>query len=292
MLDIESNICVRSLQEAFAALEADAETVLVAGGTDVLIKIREGKLAGAHLVSLGAIPELRGVALRPNGDICIGPLTTFRELEESQILERRLPILQEAAGTVGGPQIRATGTIGGNLCNGVTSADTASTLCALNARLTACSKAGRRTYSIHSHYLGPGKVALAHGEVLTAITISAADYAGYIGGYRKFAMRKAMDIATLGCALWMRLDEDRARILDIRVACGVAAPIPMRAWRTEAALTGMPVKQALAVGPDMLRREITPRDSWRASKGFRLHIAGEMLAEAMKAAWEGEKIPC
>lgn len=292
MLDIESNTCVSSLREAFSALEADEQAILVAGGTDVLIRIREGKCAGARLVSIGGISELKGVSLCTNGDIRIGPLTTFRELEEDPLVQQCIPILSQAAGTVGGPQIRAAGTVGGNICNGVTSADTASTLCALNARLTACSSAGERTYSIHEHYLGPGKVALLHREILTAITVAEADYAGYIGRYHKCAKRKAMDITTLGCALWMKLDAQRSCIADIRIACGVAAPVPVRARQTEAVLAGMPVAQALAEGPAALRKEITPRDSWRASKDFRLHIAGEALAESMKMALEDEGIPC
>lgn len=292
MLDIASNICVSSLQEAFAALEADEKSILVAGGTDVLIGIREGKYPEAHLISIGSIPELKGVSRDPNGNICIGPLTTFRELEEDPIIRQYVPILAQAAGTVGGPQIRAAGTIGGNICNGATSADTASSLCALDALLTIRTKLGTRTQSIHEHYLGPGKVALKHNEILTAIVISQKDYAGYTGAYKKFSMRNAMDIATLGCALWMQITAQQAEIKDIRIACGVAAPTPMRARRTEQALRGMHINQAGKIGPDLLRQEITPRDSWRASKAFRKQIAGEMLAQMIKEVIEQEEIQC
>lgn len=279
MLDIEKNICVTNLEDALEALESDSKAVLIAGGTDILIAIREGKLSNAHLISIGGVSELKGITRNSNGDICIGPLTTFRELEESLLIQRYLPILAQAAGTVGGPQIRAAGTIGGNICNGATSADTASTLCALNARLKIRALSTERVQSIHMHFCGPGKVNLAHNEILTSIIIPQLDYDGFTGGYKKYSMRKAMDIATLGCALWLKIDKKGEVISDVRVACGVAAPTPVRARNTEQGIIGLSLEQARILGPALLRQEINPRDSWRATRNFRIHIAGELLAQ-------------
>ena len=119
---------------------ADPAAVVIAGGTDVLIKIREGKLAGCPLVSIHELgEELSGVTLADNGDVEIGPLTTFRGVTFSDVIRRTIPVLGEAADMAGGPQLRAAGTIGGNVCNGITSADTASTLVALDAVLRAVS---------------------------------------------------------------------------------------------------------------------------------------------------------
>lgn len=291
MLDILENHIAHSVQEACACLDADAQAIVVAGGTDVLIKIREGKLAGARLVSIGGIPELKGVSMKENGDIVIGPLTTFTELEENCLIQENIPLLTMAAGTVGGPQIRAAGTVGGNICNGVTSADTAPSICALNARLTAQSSSGGREYSIHEHYAGVGRVTLRHGELLTAITIPASEYQGYCGSYTKYAMRNAMDIATLSCAVWLKTDEAGEVLEDIRIACGVAAPVPMRALETERALKGLRVEEALQKAPALIRQEVNPRDSWRASRKFRLHIVGEILQSTMEEALvQGGKI--
>lgn len=284
MLDILENHIAHNVQEACACLDADAQAIIIAGGTDVLIKIREGKLAGAHLVSIGAIPELKGVSMKENGDLVIGPLTTFTELEEDPLIQKYIPLLGKAAGTVGGPQIRAAGTVGGNICNGVTSADTSSSICAMNARLTAVSTAGAREYSIHEHYVGAGKVSLQHGEILTAITIPASDYRGYRGSYTKYAMRNAMDIATLSCSVWLKTDKTGEYLEDIRIACGVMAPVPMRAFETEKALKGLSVEEALQKAPALIRQEVNPRDSWRASKKFRVHIIGEILHSTMKEA--------
>ena len=284
MLDILENHIAHSVQEACACLDADAQAIVVAGGTDVLIKIREGKLAGARLVSIGGIPELKGVSMKKNGDIVIGPLTTFTELEEDCLIQENIPLLAMAAGTVGGPQIRAAGTVGGNICNGVTSADTAPSICALHARLTAQSSSGEREYSSPEHYAGVRRVTLRHGELLTAITIPASEYQGYCGSYTKYAMRNAMDIATLSCAVWLKTDEAGEVLEDIRIACGVAAPVPMRALETERALKGLRVEEALQKAPALIRQEVNPRDSWRASRKFRLHIVGEILQSTMEEA--------
>ena len=148
MYDIASIYSARSVDDAIRALQADPAAVVIAGGTDVLIKIREGKLAGCPLVSIHELgEELSGVTLADNGDVEIGPLTTFRGVTFSDVIRRTIPVLGEAADMAGGPQLRAAGTIGGNVCNGITSADTASTLVALDAVLRVRGPSGTRGWA-------------------------------------------------------------------------------------------------------------------------------------------------
>ena len=136
MYDLTSIYRAASVADAIAALERDPQAVVIAGGSDVLIKIREGKLAGCRLVSIhGLDAELAGVKVLDSGDLAIGPLTTFHNVTFDPLIRAHVPVLGEAADMAGGPQLRAVGTIGGNVCNGVTSADTASTLMALGAEL-------------------------------------------------------------------------------------------------------------------------------------------------------------
>ena len=169
MYDIASIYSARSVDDAIRALQADPAAVVIAGGTDVLIKIREGKLAGCSLVSIHELgEELSGVTLADNGDVEIGPLTTFRGVTFSDVIRRTIPVLGEAADMAGGPQLRAAGTIGGNVCNGITSADTASTLVALDAVLRVRGPKGEREVPISQWYQGVGKVALAPYELLVA----------------------------------------------------------------------------------------------------------------------------
>ena len=155
MYDIASIYSARSVDDAIRALQADPAAVVIAGGTDVLIKIREGKLAGCSLVSIHELgEELSGVTLADNGDVEIGPLTTFRGVTFSDVIRRTIPVLGEAADMAGGPQLRAAGTIGGNVCNGITSADTASTLVALDAVLRVRGPKGEREVPISQWYQG------------------------------------------------------------------------------------------------------------------------------------------
>ena len=134
MYDISSIYQATSVADAIRALQADPAALVIAGGTDVLIKIREGKLAGCSLVSIHELKEeLGGITLEANGDVAIGPLSTFRDVTFSNVIRAKIPVLGEATDTAGGPQLRAAGTIGGNVCNGITSADSASTLTALDA---------------------------------------------------------------------------------------------------------------------------------------------------------------
>ena len=115
MYDIEKITIVKTVAQAVEALQKDPTAVIIAGGSDVLIKIRSGKLAGCNLVSIREIPELHGVTLESDGTIRIGPLTTFTEITEDPIVREHIPVLAYAVDQVGSPQIRNIGTIGGNI---------------------------------------------------------------------------------------------------------------------------------------------------------------------------------
>ena len=157
MYDIASIYSARSVDDAIRALQADPAAVVIAGGTDVLIKIRE-EAGGLLLVSIHELgEELSGVTLADNGDVEIGPLTTFRGVTFSDVIRRTIPVLGEAADMAGGPQLRAAGTIGGNVCNGITSADTASTLVALDAVLRVRGPKGEREVPISQVVPGGGQ---------------------------------------------------------------------------------------------------------------------------------------
>ena len=146
---------------------------------------------------------------------------------------------------VGGPQIRNIGTIGGNTCNGVTSADSASTLHAWDAIVEITGPDGVRRIPIHDFYIKAGVVDLKPAEIQTAIIIPKEAYEGYHGHYIKYAMRNAMDIATTGCSVNVKLSKDKKTIEDVRIAYGVAGPVPMRAPSAEAKAKGKPLTKAV-----------------------------------------------
>ena len=196
-------------------------------------------------------------------------------------------MLGEAVDQVGGPQIRNIGTIGGNTCNGVTSADSASTLFAWEAIVELTGPNGKRRVPIRDFYLKAKQVDIRDGEIQTAILIPKESYDRTYGYYIKYAMRNALDIATNGCSVNVRLSEDKKTFERVRIAYGVAGPIPMRAPKAEASINGQPVTAEVAeTFARTVLQDINPRDSWRASKAFRQHIAVESarrcLAESVR----------
>ena len=282
MYDIENYYNAKSVEEAAALLKEHPDTRIISGGSDVLIKIREGKMAGTSLVCIRDIKEIQGVSKKDNGDIYIGAGTTFSHITNDPIIQECIPVLGEAVDQVGGPQIRNIGTIGGNICNGAVSADSAPTVFSLNALLRIEDGNGGRTVPVKEFYLGPGRVDLKRGEILTHVIIPAEEYQGYRGHYIKYSMRKAMDIATLSCSVVSRVNMEKNILEDVRITFGVAAPVPFRCEKTEAALKGMSVSEELyQTIEESVRQEISPRDSWRASREFRLQIGGEIAKRAL-----------
>ena len=282
MYDIKALYEAESVGDAIRLMQEHPEAQIIAGGSDVLVQIREGKRAGAELVSIYGIDAMRGVSYDGEGAIRIGSLTSFSHIAANPIIREKIPVLGEAVSLVGGPQIRNIGTIGGNTCNGVTSADSASTLFAWDAIVELTGPEGIRRLPIGEFYIKAGKVDLKPAELQTAIIIPKKAYEGYRGNYIKYAMREAMDIATLGCSVNVLLAEDKETILDARIAYGVAGPIPMRAPTAEAAAKGKAAtKETVEAFAQAVLEDIHPRDSWRAAKAFREHIAVEMAKRAL-----------
>ena len=289
MYDLESLYEATSVEDACRALAEDPQAIVIAGGTDVLVKVRGGKLAGAHLVSIHNLhDELDGVTLADDGTVEIGPITWFHHVTTSPVIQATVPTLGEACDTPGGPQLRVSGTIGGNVCNAATSADSASTLFAYGALLDVVSTRGKRTIPIEEWYAGPGRSYRERDEVLVKIRIPRDHYEGFTGHYFKYGKRRALEIATMGCCCLVKLAADKSTIDDIRLAFGVAAPTPMRATGAEDAVRGLSVAEAVEKIGELAQAETHPRDSWRASKDFRLQLIGEMSRRSLiEAARKG-----
>ena len=272
-----------TIQEALNYLDNNEKPAIIAGGTDVLIKLREGSaFVGANLVGITNISELKEVTLQ-GGDIIIGAAATFSQLEEDEVVCSRIRSLAAGAASVGGPQIRNVGTIGGNICNGATSADTASVLHTLNAIVMVENSTGSREIPISEFHLGPGKVKLEKGDLVRAFKIKKDDYTGYRGHYIKFSQRNAMDIATLGCAVLIK--EQGGIIESLRIAFGVAGPTPLRAATAEAFAKGLKINEEnLAEIGQRCLADTKARDSWRGSKAFREQLIKTLPIRAIKEA--------
>ena len=282
MYDMKALYEAENVQDAIRLLQEHPEAQIIAGGSDVLVQMREGKRAGKEQVSIYMIDEMRGVSYEEDGAIRIGSLTSFSHITKDPIIQKHINVLGEAVDMVGGPQIRNIGTIGGNTCNGVTSADSASTLHAWDAVVEITGPEGVRRIPIKDFYIKAGVVDLKPAEIQTAIIIPKESYEGYYGHYIKYAMRNAMDIATTGCSVNVKLSEDKKTIEDVRIAYGVAGPVPMRAPSAEQVAKGKPVtKEVVKEFAKAVLEDINPRDSWRAAKDFRQHIAVVLAKRAL-----------
>jgi xanthine dehydrogenase FAD-binding subunit len=283
MYDIESLYEAESPERAVELLAEHPEARIIAGGSDILIKVRDGELAGCVLVSIQGLDELRGVSLGEDGTLRIGALSSFSRIGADPLIRKHIPVLGEAAETLGGPQLRNIATIGGNVCNGVTSADSASTLRAWDAVMEYRGSGGLRYVPIGEHYAAAGKTALAHDEILQAILIPRESWENCYGFYIKYAMRNALDIAVLGCSANTRLSGDKKTIERLRLAFGVAGPVPLRCPSAEARATGKPAREdTLDAAAEAALSDINPRSSWRASREFRLHLARELARRTIR----------
>lgn len=287
MYDIKNMYEAHSPEEAVQLLSDHPNAKVIAGGSDVLIQIREGRLAGVELVSIYKLDELRGVTMEEDGTIRIGSLSSFTKVQYDPIIREHMMVLSEAVREVGSPQIRNIGTIGGNTCNGITSADSAPTLLAYDAIVEILGPNGKRTMPLEEFYVTAGKVNLAQNEIQTAILIPKESYENYKGFYFKYAMRNALDIATSSCSVNVKLEEDKKTIADCRVTFGVAGPVPKRARTAEEFMKGKVYdKKVWKEFAEIAMGDVNPRDSWRASKDFRLHMLKEIAKRCLTNSYK------
>lgn len=168
MFDFASYHRAATLADAINLLADNPQAKLLAGGTDVLIQLHHHNDRYRHIVDIHNLAELRGITLAEDGSLRIGSATTFTQLIEDPITQRHLPALCAAATSIAGPQIRNVATYGGNICNGATSADSATPTLIYDAKLEIHSPRGVRFVPINGFHTGPGKVSLEHDEILVA----------------------------------------------------------------------------------------------------------------------------
>ncbi|MBR0308880.1 MAG: xanthine dehydrogenase FAD-binding subunit XdhB [Mogibacterium sp.] len=283
MYDIKALYEAESTEHAVRLLQEHPEAQILAGGSDVLVQIREGRRAGKEFVSIYMLDELRGVSIDEEENLRIGSLTSFTHITKDPLIQKYINVLGEAVDMVGGPQIRAIGTIGGNTCNGVTSADSASTLMAWDAVMELTGPEGVRRVPIKDFYIKAKVVDIRPAELQTAILIPKESYDRCFGHYIKYSMRNALDIATTGCSVNVVLSEDKKTFERVRVGYGVASPIPVRAYTAEEFINGKEVNEEnIKKFAVTVLEDINPRNSWRAGRALRRHISVVMAERALR----------
>jgi xanthine dehydrogenase FAD-binding subunit len=280
-----------SLAEALQLMKGE-DIWPVAGATDVLIKMRHDRLKEVSLLSLLKIPNLMGICEEADGAVSIGAACSFSVIAANELIKRKAPMLKDAALSMGGPQIQNVATIGGNICNGAVSADSAPALLALGAVLVLEESGGKRTVPITEFYSGPGKTVRRKEELLTRIVLPLGGRGKWGGVYIKVAVRKAMDISTLGVAALCEVNRD-GTIKDAALALGTAAPTPVRCREAEKLLLGkIPDENLLAGTGRAAKLACNPRTSWRAGREYRLALIEELSGRAVRQAYDRAVSEC
>jgi carbon-monoxide dehydrogenase medium subunit len=274
----------QSLKEACLLLgRHGAAAQVLAGGTDLLVKMKSGLLKPAYIVSLKQVDELKGIRNQPGVGVVIGARTTHNELVSSPVLAARFRSVCSAAASMAGYQIRNTGTVGGNLVNAVPSADLPPILIALGAKIRLVNSSGDRTLELEEFFVGPGKTVLQAGEILAEIIIPEQATTG--SNYQKFGLRQAEALAVVGVA--SAVEMEGGIIKEARIALGAVAPTPMRARQAEALLRGQKVNEKLiAMVSGFAAAVARPISDIRSSAEYRRHLVEILTRDSLHAAIE------
>ena len=239
----------------------------LAGGTDLLIRMKRKQWTPRAVVSLRRVSGLRDISL--NGELRLGAGVTLTDLIRSPIIREHYPVLAETASKMAGVQVRNLATVGGNLCNASPAADTAPPLIALNARVVIVSSQGERAVPLDEFFVGVGKSVLEPGELLREILVPRQD-ASMSASYLKLEHREAMDIAIAGVGVWVSLELGQPICEDVRIVLGAVAPIPMRAKRAEEILRGKELtEERIREAARVAVTEAQPIDDVRGSAWYR-----------------------
>lgn len=262
-----------NISEALKLLDIYKEKAkLLAGGTDLLVQMKNNEMNPSCLIDLKKISELTGIRYTANKGLTLCPLTTISEVESSPAIRRNIPILSEAAKAIGSVQVRNRATVGGNLCRAAPSADLVPALLVLDTQLKIRGPDTEKIVGLQDFFSGPGKTILKHNEILTEIKISNPPLPG-AGIYLKHGPRQTMDLAVVGAAVFIVFDPINYVCKNVKIALASVAPTPLRAKEVEKVLLGKKLNKAIieetakiaseeispitdVYGPDWYKRDI------------------------------------
>jgi CO/xanthine dehydrogenase FAD-binding subunit len=272
----------RTLGEALAIMADRPEAVPLAGGTDLLVQVKEGRRSVEAVLSLKRVPEVHRYAR--NGALSLGAAVTVGRIAADPAVQQHYTALAMGAGLIGSVQIRSVATLGGNLCNAAPSADTAPPLLVLNAQAVIAGIEGEHTVPLDTIFRGPGRTVLRPGKLLKEILVPLLPQ-GSASFYVRHTPRAGMDLAVAGVAAAVTLDPE-GTIVRARIALGAVAPVPMRATRAEAMLPGQTLTDELLQEVGMVAaQEAQPIDDLRASAEYRSHLVDVLTRRAVRGAW-------
>ena len=282
----------KTLDEALSLLNQHGKKAkLVAGGTDVIVMMKRKTMSPDVLISLRGVSDLDQI--KYDGSLRIGAMVTHRALEKSDLIRKQFSALADAVDALGSIQIRNVATIGGNVCTAAPSADTATPLLVLGAQVKIKSLKEEKTVSIEEFFMGPGETILKKGEIVTEFIIPKA-LPNTGSAYWKHQRRLALDLPILGVSVLLTLnkstvscsdmlcttspissilhtmEQDELTCKDVKIALGVAAPVPIRATKAENLLRGKKISdELLEEVAETAAKEAQPRDTIRGEAWYR-----------------------
>ena len=278
---------VFTLQEAFHLLDRYGEGArILAGGTDLLVKMRNRAIHPEILIDLKGVAGLDGIHYDPAAGLRIGALASIHRLENSPLLREKFVVISQSASYLGSYQIRTRATLGGNLCHASPAADMIPGLISLGGKAKILSKTGGRLLPLEDFFIGPGRSHLRPGEILTEIQVP--NLPTLTGShYAKHSIRKAMDMAVVGVAVTLSAGQGPERCEDVRIALGAVGPVPLRATEAEMCLRGRKVDDHSIFRAALLASEqAKPITDVRASGDYRKEMVRVLTYRAIKQVWE------
>jgi carbon-monoxide dehydrogenase medium subunit len=274
----------RSVQEAITVLcENSPDALPMAGGTDLLVRMKQNFCTPKMIIDLAQIPEFRGIELTDQG-LRIGTMVTHTEIITSPLIKRYAPVIAAASASVGALQTRNTGTIGGNLMACIPSNDSPPPLLVLDARVTVVGKNGKRQLMLEEFFVSPRCSAVGPDELLAEILIPS-EHFGKSSSFAKFGRRKTMTLALVNVAASVEIGRTRDCFDHVRLALGAVAPTPIRARKAEAFLAGRPVSgEALIQAGRIAAEEAKPIDDFRASAQYRRELIAVLAHRVLEEA--------
>ncbi len=275
----------RTLEEALSLLSQYKERAKVlAGGTDLLVRMKERKATPAYLIDFGNVKDLDYVRRDNEGGLRIGALATHQSIVDSNLVRGGYGLLATACHKIGTPQIKNMGTIGGNLCNAGPSADSAPPLLVLEAKLKLASAKGWREVTLDRFFTGPFQTVMKDDELLTEIILPPVPPRTG-GSYQWLTKITAVDETLVGVAALVVVDDKKGIVKDARIALCSVAPTPMRAKKAEEVLRGREVKDGLIEEVAMVAAsETRPRSRADYRKRMSAVLAERAIKEAITTA--------
>lgn len=279
-----------SVQEATRLLaSANGGAKILAGGTDILVQLREGLRQADLVVDVKKIPELMELRFDAQNGLHLGASVPCYQLYENADLKQAYSALTDATRIVGGWQIQSRASVGGNLCNSSPAADTIPALIALRAVCRIARSGGVREVRAEDFCVGPGQNLLEKGELLVSLGLPAPQPRSG-SAYQRFIPRNEMDIAVVGAASWVQLNAAGDRIEAARIAVGAAAPTPQLAAEAGDFLIGKPAtKESFAKAGELARKVASPITDMRGTVEFRAHLVGVLVKRTLAQAMERAK---